>query len=104
MEGSEVLPRHPVQLYEAIAYFGIFFLLFSLWFFCRKSLKQGLLSGLGISLIFIFRFFLEFFKENQNSAFFEGNLQAGQYLSLPFVLLGFALVGISIWRPKPLIP
>lgn len=103
LEGVEAVPRHPVQLYEALAYFGIFFLLFSLWFFCRKSLKQGFLSGLGISLIFIFRFFLEFVKETQNSTLFEGFLQAGQYLSLPFILFGFIQLGLSFWRKKALI-
>ncbi|HSW72712.1 MAG TPA: prolipoprotein diacylglyceryl transferase [Chlamydiales bacterium] len=90
MDGSLPFPRHPVQLYEAFAYFSIFVLLF---FKARKKevlLKEGRLLGLFLILVFSARFVLEFFKEEQ-SLFFSSFLTMGQLLSVPFVFLGFFL-------------
>lgn len=100
LEGGERIPRHPVQLYEALAYVGIFIAALCIWRFYRKSLNPGFLSGFVIALIFIFRFFLEFFKASQESLFSDGFLEAGQYLSLPFILLGLFLLFISIKKSK----
>lgn len=86
------IPRHPAQLYEAIAYLIVFFVLFT--FYTRKvgKFKNGLLLGLFLILVFGFRFFIEFIKEDQT--YFEKGwlINMGQLLSIPFVLLGFYLV------------
>ena len=88
----DMIPRHPAQLYESIAYLFIFFFLF--WFYFKKEgkFKQGLIFGLFLVLVFSFRFFVEFFKENQSS--FEAGmfLNMGQLLSIPLVLLGIYLL------------
>jgi prolipoprotein diacylglyceryl transferase len=92
-DGSVPMPRHPVQLYEAFYYFLLFFLFFYLW---RNSLfvrKEGKLCGLFLVFVFTFRFFIEFLKE-ESSVLFASNafLDMGQYLSIPFILLGVFLL------------
>ena len=60
-------PRHPVQLYEGIAYFLIFgFLMFLYWRTQAKD-RRGELVGWFMTLVFSARFFLEdfFLEENQ---------------------------------------
>lgn len=90
-DGSIPMPRHPVQLYEALAYLGTFFVLYTLWKVKGNLLKPGVLSGLFFILVFGSRFFLEFFKEAQ-SPIDSAGLQLGQYLSIPFVALGVILL------------
>src|SRR3989339_257389 len=82
------IPRHPAQLYEAIAYLLIFIFLISFYFRVKGKFKNGLLFGFFLISIFGFRFFIEFFKENQSP--FEQNLflNMGQLLSIPFVIMG----------------
>lgn len=83
------LPRHPAQLYESIAYFISFGILYLIYIKKRETLKTGFLFGLFLIFIFGFRFFVEFIKEDQ-SAFEAGMLlNMGQILSIPFVLMGF---------------
>ena len=82
-------PRHPGQLYEAIAYL-VFFLLI-LFIYKKKGPKSvgtGLYFGLCLTLIFTFRFFIEYTKEIQVA--FEAGLpmDMGQILSIPLILLG----------------
>ena len=81
-------PRHPGQLYEAIAYFIFFFI--GWWFYRRRPEKvgTGFFFGLCLTLIFTARFFIEFTKINQVD--FENSLplDMGQLLSIPFVILG----------------
>ena len=83
-------PRHPAQLYEAIAYFVIF--IGGVLLYKKYPSKVGTLFYFGYCLatIFTFRFFVEFLKEVQ-SAFEEGmTLDMGQWLSIPFVIIGVA--------------
>lgn len=85
----DLIPRHPTQIYESLAYLAIFFLLLGLYL--RKDLasKAGFLSGMTFVTLLPARLMIEFFKENQ-SAFEEGwTLNLGQLLSLPFIVLGF---------------
>lgn len=87
-ERVNMVPRHPAQLYEALAYLAFFFILFPLYKLKGKQLHKGFFFGLCLTLIFFFRFFIEFLKENQ-VAFEEGmQLNMGQWLSIPFMLIG----------------
>ena len=87
-ERIDMLPRHPGQLYEAIAYACFFFVL---WYFYKKKpnlVGTSFFFGLDILLIFTFRFFIEYTKEVQES-FEQGMLfDMGQILSVPFILMG----------------
>ena len=83
------LPRHPTQLYEALFYFISAILLYLNYIKQKSELKEGANFGLFLILIFGFRIFVEFFKENQSAFEAALPLNMGQLLSIPFVLLGF---------------
>lgn len=86
------IPRHPTQLYESLFYFLSFIILYFIYQKKSVTLKPGFLFGLFLILIFGFRFFIEFLKENQSA--FESALpiNMGQILSIPFVLLGLYFI------------
>jgi phosphatidylglycerol:prolipoprotein diacylglycerol transferase len=81
-------PRSPTQLYEAIAYLLIFFVLARLYLIADVRQRQGLLFGLFLVLLFGFRFVIEFMKENQVSAEQDLSFNIGQMLSIPAVAVG----------------
>ncbi len=86
------IPRHPSQIYEALAYLSIFLIMIAIYKKKQGQTKDGLLVGLFFVLIFGSRFFVEFLKENQ-SAFEQGmTLNMGQWLSIPAVLIGLGLI------------
>lgn len=90
------VPRHPAQLYEAIAYF-IFFIVG--WLLYKKSTQRtGSLFFFGYCLttIFTFRFFVEFLKEVQVEFEKSMTLDMGQWLSLPFVAIGITCMIYAI--------
>ncbi len=66
------IPRHPAQLYEAIAYLLIFLTMLSLYKKWRRKQLNGLFFGLTLTLVFVARFLIECIKENQVD--FEDNL------------------------------
>ena len=82
------IPRHPSQLYEALAYLTIFGIMIYLYWKTDIKDKTGRLFGTLMTSVFAFRFFVEFTKENQVA--FEANipLNMGQWLSIPMVLIG----------------
>lgn len=85
-------PRHPAQLYEAIAYLIIFIILFLYYQKNFSRMKEGFIFGLFLILIFVSRFVIEFFKENQ-SDFEQGMLlNMGQLLSIPLIIWGYYLL------------
>lgn len=87
-ERVDQLPRHPGQLYEAIAYFLFFFVGWYFYKVRKTPVGRGFYFGLCILLIFTFRFFIEYTKIDQVD--FESGMlfNMGQLLSVPFVLLG----------------
>ena len=89
------LPRHPAQLYESIAYLIVFIILLFIYYKGFEKNRSGLLFGIFLVLVFTFRFFVEFVKENQSG--FEAGmaLNMGQLLSIPFVLAGIIFIGKS---------
>lgn len=94
---DDMIPRHPTQLYEAFAYFLIFGVLLYMYKSEKIRNASGLIFGCFLTLLFLARFIIEFFKENQES--FENNMliNMGQILSIPFILIGLALI---IWKSK----
>ena len=87
---DDMIPRHPTQLYEAIAYLLIFGILFYLY--PKMKGKNGQIFGLFLVLLFLSRFFIEFFKENQVAFESEMTLNMGQWLSIPFIVVGFFII------------
>lgn len=96
------VPRHPAQLYEAIFYLLISLLLFRIWQRQQHRLRHGFICGLGLTLIFLQRFFVEFLKENQVAFENELTLNMGQLLSIPIVILGLVIMWYT--RKKPVEP
>lgn len=99
-ERVDMTPRHPGQLYEAIAY-AIFFVIG--WYLYRKKPQRvgtGFFFGLCITLIFTARFFIEFTKDIQED--FEASmlLNMGQLLSIPFVIIGILCMKGGKWMQK----
>jgi len=85
---QNVVLRHPGQLYEAIAYALLFLLMVVLYKKWPQKVGTGFYFGLCLAYIFTFRFFVEYFKEVQES-FEQGMLfDMGQLLSIPFIFLG----------------
>ncbi|MCK6619921.1 MAG: prolipoprotein diacylglyceryl transferase [Calditrichaceae bacterium] len=89
---QDPVPRHPAQLYEAIAYLLVFIFLFLLYRRTQANTRHGLIVGIFLVLVFGFRFFVEFFKEVQESWEASLPLDMGQLLSIPAVLLGLYLI------------
>lgn len=82
------VPRHPTQIYEALAYFLIFLILYRLYLMEGLIARQGFLFGTFLVLLFGFRFFIEYYKEVQVSSEHGQGLLIGQWLSIPLVLIG----------------
>ena len=87
-ERVDSMPRHPGQLYEAIAYALLFGLMWYLHKRMPEKIGSGWYFGLCLTYIFTFRFFIEYTKEIQEA--FEATLpiDMGQILSIPFVIIG----------------
>lgn len=92
---GETVPKHPTQLYEALAYLLTFIVLHRLYWKTSIKDKIGMLSGIFFIMIFTARFFIEFIKENQEAFEADMLLNMGQWLSIPFVLGGVLLVWIG---------
>lgn len=92
------IPRHPVQLYEALCYLLAFAL--QLRYYLKHGDKgpEGYLFGRFFLFIFGSRFFVEFFKEEQAAFQVGWALTLGQCLSIPAMLAGCYF----IWRAKRL--
>lgn len=97
---EDMTPRHPAQLYEAIAYFIIFLGGIYLYKKYKQRLHPGFYFGYCLTTIFLFRILVEFLKEPQVG--FEENMtfDMGQWLSVPFVVLGIACMIGGKWLDK----
>jgi len=95
--------RHPVQLYEAIAYFALFGAVHRMYWRGWAIKRPLSIAGTYFAGVFGVRFLLEFFKANQES--FEASLplglNMGQWLSVPVMFAGLALLAWSCRRRAP---
>ena len=87
-ERVDQLPRHPGQLYEAIAYAVYFVLCIVLYKKYPQRVGTGFYFGFCLFFIFTFRFFIEYTKEVQEAFEQSLPLDMGQLLSLPFIAVG----------------
>lgn len=91
---EQVPAKHPAQLYEAFCYIFVFAILFFLYWKTDTRKKSGFLFGLFLVLLFSVRIVVESVKESQGG--FENDLgnilSTGQWLSIPFILVGFYFV------------
>ncbi len=90
---QEVPAKHPTQLYEAAAYVIVFAVLFYLYWKTSFREQRGFIFGVFLVMLWTVRFLVEFVKESQGG--FEsalGLFSTGQWLSVPFVLVGLYLI------------
>ena len=101
LRNGETAPKHPTQIYEAVAYLLVFVILHRIYW--RKKAGefiQGSIFSLFLIMVFTFRIFVEYVKEDQ-VAFEAGmKMNMGQWLSIPFVLLGVVLLVYSIRKHR----
>ncbi|MPM59633.1 Prolipoprotein diacylglyceryl transferase [bioreactor metagenome] len=109
MRGAEPIytePSHPTQIYEALAYLVVFGITMYLYWKTDAKDRSGLITGVGILIIFLFRFFVEFLKNVQVDSEItmreNTGLILGQWLSIPFIIWGVWLIWRAMKRkPEP---
>ncbi len=95
MRDNQTIPRHPTQIYEALSYLALFFML--RWYYYKKDglPNNGFLFGTFLIVLFSIRFVVEFLKETQVN-FEKGMLlNMGQLLSIPFIIAGIVIVYLA---------
>lgn len=92
-------PRHPAQLYEAMFYFILFIIVLCIYRKHKEKVGTGWYFGFVIFAIFLFRFFVEFIKVEQEDFEKGMTFDMGQLLSIPFVIAGLYLM-IRSKKPK----
>lgn len=99
-EQVDMLPRHPGQLYEALAYAVLMFIGWTIYRRRPQRVGTGYFFGLCLTYIFTARFLIEFTKEIQEP--FEAALpiNMGQILSLPFIAIGIACMVGGKWMKR----
>lgn len=95
---DDLIPRHPTQLYEGFSYLLIFGILMYIYRRKRERTHNGLILGACLVLVFLARFLIEFFKENQVGFENSMTINMGQLLSIPFIIIGLILIFV---RKKP---
>jgi phosphatidylglycerol---prolipoprotein diacylglyceryl transferase len=100
VRNNEMVPKHPTQIYEALAYLLTFGVLMYLYWRTRAKYKEGLLTGVLFVFVFTARFFVEFIKEDQEAFEAAMTLNMGQWLSIPFILGGLFLIIRAIKSPE----
>jgi phosphatidylglycerol---prolipoprotein diacylglyceryl transferase len=91
-ERVDQIPRHPVVLYEAIAYLVLFLILFTLYKKGDVLRRPRLNTGIFLLGLFSARFVLEFFKTGQSALDPSMPITMGQLLSIPLASFGLYLI------------
>ncbi len=91
----------PTQIYESLSYFILGLIL--VWIYVKRLNKtyRGTFIGIFFIVCFGMRFLIEFIKEPQVEFEESMALDMGQWLSMPFVILGIASL---VWAYKKKIP
>ena len=96
-------PSHPTQIYEAVVYLLVFAITMHLYWKTDAKHRKGLITGVGILIIFLFRFFVEYGKNVQVASEItmreNTGLILGQWLSIPFILWGIWLIWNALRKP-----
>ena len=93
----DMTPRHPVQLYEALAYFFLLIVLLIVYKKSKPEFVTKIFPAIFFTYVFTVRFFLEYTKTIQAHYATELPFNTGQVLSIPFILLGIIW---TIWALK----
>ena len=94
---NEVVPKHPAQIYEALLYLSLFFVL--MYLYTKKDAAKkypGMLIGTFFVILFSGRMIIETIKEVQVDFENDMVLNMGQWLSIPFIIFGIWLILNSV--------
>lgn len=100
VQNGDTIACHPTAVYESI----LALLAMAVWWWLYKKKDfgkyNGMLTGISLMMLWIPRFFIEMLKPVQRP--FEANLglNMGQWLSIPYIFIGFILVFWSLRRGK----
>jgi phosphatidylglycerol:prolipoprotein diacylglycerol transferase len=91
------VPRHPSQLYQFALEGVLLFVI--LWLYSRKPRVAGTVGALFLIGYGILRFIAEFAREPDDFlGLLRWHLSMGQWLSLPMILIGAALMALFLRR------
>jgi len=96
----DMIPRHPVQLYEAFAYLTLLAILLIVYKKVSFATSTKILPPIFLTYMFTVRFLLEYTKTKQADYTWDLPLTTGQALSLPFILIGVVWLIYAIWQIK----
>lgn len=104
LRNGENAPKHPTQIYEALAYLITFGILMRIYWKNLGKQRPGLLFGVFLVLVFGSRFLVEYIKEDQ-VAFESGmKLNMGQWLSIPLIIAGIVILVWALSKKKVPVP
>jgi phosphatidylglycerol:prolipoprotein diacylglycerol transferase len=96
--GAGPEPRHPSQLYQLGLEGVLLFVL--LWIWSSRPRPTGAVSGMFLVGYGIFRFIAEYFREPDDFlGLLAMGMSMGQWLSLPMIAIGAAMVVWAYSRP-----
>lgn len=99
---GELLPVHPTQIYEALAYLALFAILAHMYWRTKISDRRGVMFGVFLIGLFLSRFMIESIKNVQATFEQEMILNMGQWLSIPFIIAGVVILIVALRRaPQP---
>ncbi len=93
----DMIPRHPVQLYEAFAYLVLFAILLLVYKNVKFDFATKILPGIFLTYMFTARFLLEYTKTRQADYVTALPFSTGQMLSVPFIVIGIIWI---VWAIK----
>lgn len=98
---GEIQPRVPIQLFEGFLYVLIFIVLITIYIKSNYKPKEGSLMAIFLFMMFAGRFFLEYWKVDENMLTLGGvTLTHGQWLSFPFIAISFFIYYLSVRNSK----
>jgi phosphatidylglycerol---prolipoprotein diacylglyceryl transferase len=98
-QAHDGIPRHPSQLYEIAGEGVLLFIL--VWWFARRRRPDGAVSGVFLIGYGLARFAVEFTREPDDFlGLLAFGMSMGQWLSLPMVLAGIAIVAWAYRRDR----
>lgn len=96
-QAGDGLPRHPSPLYHAALEGLLLFIV--LWLYSARPRPRGAVAGLFLIGYGLCRAFVEFFREPDHGIFGHSyTISMGQWLSLPMIVAGIALLLIAYRR------
>ena len=105
VRAGETQPMHPTQIYEAATYLVLFGILCWMYYGPKLALRRpGLMFGFFLIYLFGFRFLVEFIKNPQEEFERTMTLNMGQWLSIPFIVLGIVILYRACRRPAVELP